>query len=199
MLTRELIKKTFTRIPTMVTPRLCLRQILPTDLDAMFGYASQKEVTQYLLWSPHPTKDYTSRYLAYLQDRYRTGDFYDWAIVPNDVRVMIGTCGFTRFDYSNNCAEVGYVINPAYHGKGYATEALCRVLSFAFHELKLHRVEACYLENNLASRRVMERCGMVFEGVRRGALIVKGHYENVGVCAILKEDYEMLTQKTELN
>lgn len=190
MLTRELIKKNFTRIQTLYTPRLCLRQIVMSDLEAMYAYASQKEVTQYLLWLPHPTKDYTSRYLAYLQDRYRAGDFYDWAIVPNDVGRMVGTCGFTRFDFSNNCAEVGYVLNPEFHGRGYVTEALLRVLSFGFHELKLHRIEAHYLENNLASRRVMERVGMTFEGVKRGAMIVKGKYENVGVCAILREEYE---------
>ena len=49
---------------------------------------------------------------------------------------------------------------------------------------------AHYLENNLASRRVMERVGMTFEGVRRGAMIVKGKHENVGVCAILQDEYE---------
>ena len=190
MLTRELIKKSFTRIPTLRTPRLCLRQIVTSDLEAMFTYTSQREVSEYLLWSPHPTRDYTARYLTYLQDRYRAGDFYDWAIVPNDVGCMIGTCGFTRFDFTNNSAEVGYVLNPAYHGKGYATEALLRVLSFAFHDLGVHRVEACYLENNLASRRVMERVGMTFEGFRRGAMLVKGRYENVGVCAVLREEYE---------
>ena len=190
MLTRELIKTNFTRIPTLRTPRLCLRKILPSDLDAMHTYAKKEEVSRYLLWSPHPTRDYTARYLQYLQDRYTAGDFYDWAIVPNELGHMIGTCGFTRFDYTNNSAEVGYVLSPDHHGKGYATEALLRVLSFGFHELNLHRIEAHYLENNLASRRVMERVGMTFEGISRGAIVVKGRYENVGICSILREEYE---------
>ena len=185
MLTRELILRTFTQIPRMETKRLILRQILPCDVEDMYDYARTKEVTEHLLWNPHPTVQYTSRYVEYLQERYRAGDFYDWAIVLKDNHCMIGTCGFTSFDYTNNSAEVGYVIHPKEWGKGIATEALTAVLQFANNKLHLHRVEARYLEKNIASRHVMEKCGMHFEGIRYESLIVKGHYQNVGVCSII--------------
>lgn len=192
MLTRELIQRTFTKLPTLDTERLQLRQILPTDTEDMFAYASKKEVTRYLLWSPHPTRAYTEKYIAYLQERYRAGDFYDWAVVLKDTGRMVGTCGFTKFDVSSNSAEVGYVLNPSVWGQGYATEALTAVLRFGFQKLHLHRAEACYLEENTASRRVMERAGMKFEGIRRDSIIVKGHYRNVGVCSVLAEEFSLL-------
>ncbi len=191
MLTRELIQRTFTKLPTLDTERLQLRQILPTDTEDMFAYASKKEVTRYLLWSPHPTRAYTEKYIAYLQERYRAGDFYDWAVVLKDTGRMVGTCGFTKFDVSSNSAEVGYVLNPSVWGQGYATEALTAVLRFGFQKLHLHRAEACYLEENTASRRVMERAGMKFEGIRRDSIIVKGHYRNVGVCSVLAEEFPL--------
>ena len=189
MLTVEFLKRTFIRMPNLHTERLLLRQILPTDAEAMYDYASKKEVTRYLLWSPHPTKDYTARYIDYLQEKYRSGEFYDWAIVPQECGFMIGTCGFTRFNTSDNSAEIGYVLNPSAWGHGYAAEAVKRVLSFAFQELGLHRVEARYLDGNQASRRTMERVGMTFEGVMRDAMIVKGRYQSVGICSILRDEY----------
>ena len=102
---------------------------------------------------------------------------------------MIGTCGFTRFDYDNNAAEVGYVINPEYRGRGIAPEALSRVLEFGFTELKLNRIEARYIVGNEVSRRVMEKVGMKFEGVRRQSLLNKGDYVDVGYCSILASEY----------
>ena len=102
---------------------------------------------------------------------------------------MIGTCGFTRFDYANNSAEIGYVLNTSYHGQGFATEAVGRVLEFGFENLCLNRIEGKYMVENTASRRVMEKCSMTFEGVRREGMLIKGKYRNIGVCSILKSEY----------
>jgi ribosomal-protein-alanine N-acetyltransferase len=110
---------------------------------------------------------------------------------------MVGTCGFTSFNCSSDSAEVGYVLNPDYWGKGIALEALERVLQFGFEELKLHRIEARFIQENERSRRVMEKAGMTFEGVHREGMLVKGNYVNVGVCAILASEWEKKKDKTE--
>ncbi len=186
---REDVCKIFANIPTLKTDRLVLRKITVDDVEDMFEYSCEPNVTEYLTWSPHPDKTHTLEYVSYLQTRYRTGDFYDWAVVVKDSGKMIGTCGFTRFDYANNSAEIGYVINPAYHGQGIATEAVEKVLELGFTRLNLNRIEGKYMVENGASRRVMEKCGMVFEGVRREGMLIKGRYRNVGVCSILKGEY----------
>ena len=186
---REDICKIFANIPTVKTDRLILRKVCGDDVEDMYEYSCNPGVTEFLTWSPHPDKICTLEYISYLQSRYRTGDFYDWAVVVKADGKMIGTCGFTRFDYDNNAAEVGYVINPEYRGRGVAPEALARVLEFGFTELKLNRIEARYIVGNEVSRRVMEKVGMKFEGIRRQSLLNRGEYVDVGYCSILASEY----------
>lgn len=186
---KELIYSIFSNIPTLETDRCILRKLSLDDTDDMHEYSGNHDVTKYLTWSPHPDKAYTLEYLMYLQNRYKTGDFFDWAVVCKDSGKMIGTCGFTRFFFAHNGAEIGYVLNPAYHGKGIGTEVVGRVIKYGFENLALERIEGKFMIENEASRRVMEKNGMVFEGIRRKGMLIKGVYRNVGSCAIIKEDF----------
>ena len=191
---KEKIYRIFSRMPVLETDRLLLRRMKVTDADDMFDYARRDDLTKYLLWSPHPDFFYTKDYLKYIESRYSVGDFYDWAVVEKSSGRMIGTCGFTSIDFSHNAGEIGYVLNPDLHGKGYGTEAARRVIAFGFENLGLHRIEAKFMEGNLASLRVMEKLGMKFEGFRREAMLVKGKYRTIGVSAILEDEYK--AQKT---
>ena len=103
---------------------------------------------------------------------------------------MIGTCGFTRFNLACDSAEIGYVINPDYRGKRIAAEAAEKVVRFGFENLGLNRIEARYMIGNDASRRVMEKLNMKFEGVAREAICVNGIYRDVGTCSVLKKEFE---------
>ncbi len=167
-----------------------------SDAEDMFDYARRADVTRYLLWDCHPSIAATREYLQFIQKQYEEGEFYDWAIVLRDNGKMIGTCGFTSFDDENNAAEIGYVLNPDYRGIGLVPEAVSEILRFGFLRLDLHRISARYMEGNDASRRVMEKCGMSFEGTHRSSLYVKGTYKTVSVCAILREEY--LQQKARM-
>ena len=176
-------------MPEIETERLLLRRLRADDAEDMFEYASDPEVTHYLTWFPHPDSRYTRDYLEYLGTRYRVGDFFDWAITLKESGKMIGTCGFTSFDYTNDSAEMGYVLNPKYRGQGIVPEALRAVLDFGFDNLALHRAEAKFIEGNEASRRVMEKVGMKFEGIKRGGMLIKGEYRDIGICAVLRDEF----------
>ncbi len=179
----------FKHIPTLRTKRLTLRRMYPSDYKDMYEYACLPEVTEYLLWYPHEDADQTYRYLESIQASYKHGEFCDWAVVWNETGKMIGTCGFTSFDHEHKRAEVGYVLNPCFWGMGIAAEAVMAAMEFAFTELDIHRVEAHYIEGNDRSRRVMEKCGMTFEGMLRQYMLIKGHYRNIGICAITQERF----------
>jgi ribosomal-protein-alanine N-acetyltransferase len=127
--------------------------------------------------------------LRYIQKRYALGEFYDWAVVDRESGRMIGTCGFTRFDPPHNVGEIGYVLNPEFHGRGIGFEAASRVLRFGFEVLELHRIEVKFMEGNLASLRLAEKLGMQFEGYRRDGMLVKGSYRTIGSCAILADEF----------
>jgi len=186
---REEILRTFRDPPVLQTKRLVLRRMLKSDYKDMYEYACQPQVTRYLLWDPHDSEAYTYKYLQYIQSRYRSGEFYDWAIVCRENNKMIGTCGFTRFISEHNGAEIGYVVSPAYWGMGLAPEAASAILRFGFTELRLNRIEAKFMVGNERSRRVMEKIGMTYEGTLRQSMHVRGDYVSVGICSILRSEY----------
>ncbi len=185
-------RNTVSFLPRIETERLLLRPMERGDADDMFDYARRGDTSRYLLWSPHPSPAYTRSYLAMIGRFYRKGQFFDWAVVEKASGRMIGTCGFTRLTEQHHVGEIGYVLNPDFHKKGYATEAVRAVIEYGFRVLELHRIEGRYMAENAPSRRVMERCGLTFEGIQRGAMLVKGRYRDIGICALLKEDYYLI-------
>ena len=184
--------KIFIKIPPLRTARTLMRRIRPQDLEDVYAYASDPRVSEYLLWYPHPNSSYTRDYLAYLDRMYRRGEFYDWGVEVDGH--MIGTAGFTSFDLENNSAEIGYVLNRSWWGKGFATEVARAVISFGFEILELQRISARYLSGNDHSRRVMEKCNMLYEGIQRDGVRVKGGYSNVYVYSITLPEYRKSKQ-----
>jgi len=102
---------------------------------------------------------------------------------------MIGTCGFTSFDLQNNSAEIGYVLHPDFWGKGLAKEAVMRLMTFGFAELRLHRLTAKIMTENSASKRVAEKCGMRHEATHVESMLIKGAYETIDEYAILAKEF----------
>lgn len=188
-MTQEQLHRRFTDPPVLESERLIFRKILPSDADDMYSYSHREEVTRFLLWEVHPDPLYTEKYIRYLQERYAVGDFYDFAVVLKSTGRMIGTVGFTSFDLPNHSAEVGYVISPDHQGKGYATEAVKALIAFGFEVCELARISAVCMKGNLASLRVMEKCGMKREGVLRNAVYAKGEMKDVHLSAIIDRDY----------
>lgn len=194
---REAIYKIFSRIPQLETERLILRRIKPSDSKDVYDYARRPSVTTYLAWRPHESEEYTRQYLEYISRQYAIGDFYDWGIVDKATQKVIGTCGFTRFDFQNDSGEIGYVLNPDFWGRGIAFEAASEVMRFGFDRLMLNRIEAKHLRGNEASAAVMKKLGMRFEGTHRGAMKIKGRCRDVSVYAILCSDYENIKKTNE--
>ena len=61
--------------PIAVTERLVIRRLTMDDVADMYTYASKEEVTRYLLWSPHPDKEFTYRYIKYIISEYNKGNY----------------------------------------------------------------------------------------------------------------------------
>ena len=187
---KSIISNIFSNVPTLETERLILRKLMVSDADDMYEYSCDPNTTAFLTWSLHPDRYYTIDYIKFVLRQYKTGDFRDWAVIHKASGKMIGTCGFTSIDLNNKKGEIGYVYNSKFWGQGIATEALECVMAFGFEKLELNRIECRYMVENAASRRVMEKAGMTFEGVHRDFLLVKEKYRDVGICSILKNEFK---------
>ena len=86
-------------------------------------------------------------------------------------------------------AEVWYKIHVDHWKKGYATEALTKLLAFSFKDLKLHRIEAGCAVGNIGSIRVLEKVGMTKEGMKIKKLPIRGEWIDNFFYAILEEDF----------
>lgn len=86
--------------------------------------------------------------------------------------------------------EIGYVYGSKFWGNGYATEALRKVLEYLLVDCDFHLVEATHYESNLASGKVMEKAGMIKDGVLRERRLKKNseEYDNLVVYSMTKSD-----------
>ncbi len=86
-------------------------------------------------------------------------------------------------------AFVGYWIDEAYAGRGLMPEAVVVVLQFAFESLRLHRIEINIIPRNAASRRVVEKLGLRFEGIAERYLEIDGAWEDHAHYAVTAEEW----------
>ena len=121
---------------------------------------------------------------------YAKEDYYRWAVIEKESGECIGQVAIFSMDTGNRHGEIEYVVGPAFQGKGYATEMTKAVIAYAFDKINLHRIEIDCRTENEASRRVIEKCGLTYEGVFRDFFWRKDHYEGRRVYSILKNEYE---------
>ena len=180
----------FSALPVLETRRLLLRPLLRKDASDIFSFASDPEVSRFVLWETHRSIADSRFYIQYMRNLYRRGLPSSWGVMLKDSGRIIGTIGFMWFSESNSSAEIGYSFARPEWNRGYATEALHAVMRSAFSSLPLNRLEAQHDLRNPASGRVMEKCGMKKEGILRQRVLNKGEFIDVAIYSILRSDLE---------
>lgn len=154
------------RPPEMIeTERLRLRPPQLDDAERIFEeYAQDPEVTRYLVWKPHKTVEDTQAFLRRCLMVWETDAAYPWVIErAEDSRLL----GMIELRYDEHGLNVGYVLARSYWGCGYMPEAVNAIIRWAFVQPDVYRVWAYCDVENPASRRVMEKVGMTYEGLLR--------------------------------
>ena len=170
----------------MTTDRLTLREVTMDDAEAIFNYSSNGNVSRCLLWETHQTLEDTKAFIEMAIEAYKMQEFYHWGIEYNGQ--LIGTIDYVGVNEYSGMGEIGYVLSEAYWNKGFVTEAAKRIIDFGFDELGLVRIQARCIAENKSSSRVMEKCGMTFEGTLRKGLLVKGVHRDINMYAIIDDD-----------
>lgn len=171
------------------TDRLILRRFTLDDaMDMYRNWAFDPEVTKFLTWKPYESPETADTILKIWNENYAQPDFYQWAIELKQIGQPIGSISVVHMNEQVASAEIGYCIGKAWWHQGITSEALERVMQFLFDEVGMNRVEARHDVNNPNSGKVMQKCGMTFEGIHRQA-----DWNNQGLCdvacyAVLKCD-----------
>ncbi|MEU8054813.1 GNAT family N-acetyltransferase [Microbispora bryophytorum] len=155
----------FTPPYPITTPRLVLRPFAETDLDDLYAFHSLPEVTRYLYWDARTreeTKAALDRKIA-RASLGEDGDMLSVAAALTGGGPVIGDLTLFLRSREHRQGEIGFVFNPAYQGRGLATEAAREILRIGFERLGLHRIHGNCDARNTSSARLMERLGMRLE------------------------------------
>ena len=172
------------------TERLALRPAVAADLVTMFGYRGQASVTQWMTSHPADLAEFEAQIAPKLDSTVvieRDG------VLVGDLYVAIGDA-WSQAEVKERAvgvqAEIGWCLDPAHTGHGYATEAVRELLRIAFEELGLHRVFAQCFAANEASWRLMERLGMRREQhTKKESLHRSGEWMDGMMYALLAEEW----------
>jgi RimJ/RimL family protein N-acetyltransferase len=174
--------------PTLHTARLELRPFVDRDENALFALHSSGSVLRYWDAPPWSDPERAERFIAACREMAADGSGARVAVQRAADGTFIGWCGLTHWNPVHRSASLGYVLDEAAWGSGYATEAACALLEWAFETLDLNRVQAETDTRNGASARVLEKLGFVREGTLREDCIVNGEVSDSWVYGLLRRD-----------
>ncbi len=162
---------------TIETKRLVLRAFKMEDIPLAFAnWMSDDKVTEFLRWSTHCSVEITRRVIADWIDTYKDDRTYQWAIILKELNEPIGTLSVVDMDEKTDKVHIGYCIGSKWWHKGYTSEAFSAIIPFFFNDVKVNRIESQHDPNNPSSGKVMQKCGLQYEGTLR-----KADWSNKGI------------------
>ncbi|HDR6315582.1 TPA: GNAT family N-acetyltransferase [Bacillus thuringiensis] len=162
--------------------RLLIRNFEFKDWQAVHEYTSDSNVMKYIPGGVF-TKEDTSNFV----NKNMGENAENFPVVLIDENVLIGHIVFHKY-FGEHTYEIGWVFNPKYLNKGYASEAAQATLKYGFKEMKLHRIIATCQPQNTPSYRLMERIGMRREGYFRKCIPHGNEWWDEYYYAILEEE-----------
>jgi [ribosomal protein S5]-alanine N-acetyltransferase len=180
----------FSMFPTLTTERLLLRQPTRDDAPAFVSIFGRPEAMTFLNVPPLDTLEKAVAMIDQVNGRFNSKSSVEWVIVRQADGQVIGLCDLFLWIRSDRKADVGYHIAPAEWGNGYATEATHAMIAWSFAHMNLHRIQADITEGNIASERVLLKCGFTVEGIWRESCWEHERFVNIKQFGLLRREYE---------
>ena len=181
------------RMIRLTTERLIVRDPLPSDIDGWHRLLSDPKTMYYLpdimTHTLNESKQNLDDAIADAGNPDRTKYFL--AVEERETGAFIGTAGYTvtQTTPAGKSVHLGYFILPKYHGQGIVTEALHEIIRFAFENNGVYRIETGCMRENIASERVMQKCGMIKEADRKDCVWHDGQLKDRVEYRLLKEEW----------
>ena len=157
------------------TARLTLREFREQDLASIVAYSGDARVTRYMFFGPRDeesSREYLDSVLGSQNERPRTR--FELAVEHTPTERVIGACDLSMIE--TGVMDLGYMLEHASWGVGYATEVALALADAAFFDLNAERVISTVDINNKASVNVLEKAGMQWEATFRKARRAKNRW-----------------------
>ncbi|MEH1124262.1 GNAT family N-acetyltransferase [Micromonospora sp. CPCC 206061] len=175
----------------VLTKRLSLRPLTSGDIDALLAYRSAPEVCRYVPFEPMDRQVIAERLATQWATTALTdeGQALTLGVEIIETGELVGDVVLFWHSREHRGGEIGYVVNPAFGGRGYATEAAHALLRLGFEELGLHRIVARIDERNEPSARAARRLGMRQEARLVRNELFKGEWSTELDFAMLADEW----------
>ena len=172
------------------TPRLIIREYTKRDIDDFLRVIRQPEIYPTTYGIPQSYSKLRAKWwFGVIKENRRHGYAYEYGVFLIDSGYYIGNVGLINIDRNHAHADISYYIDSGFMNNGFATEASLEMLRYGFDNLGLHKINGVCMSCNTASRRVMEKTGMKYEGTLRQDLYKDGIYYDIDRLSILKDEY----------
>ena len=153
------------------TERLLLRPPVAADISRFVPLLNDFEISKNLSRAPHPyTEDDGCAWVVRTAGERVRGESYPFVVMDKNEDKLLGMCAVhPHLDFM-----LGYWIGKPHWGQGYATEAVRRVVEFAFDELGSNELTASWMHDNPASGRVLEKMGCRPSGTEERDCLSRG-------------------------
>jgi ribosomal-protein-serine acetyltransferase len=178
--------------PVLKTPRLLLRPMATGDAAMLWPDIADAEIARYMAWTPHADLTQTEAFVAHEVARLESGKGCTWVILQDGgfrgIVSLIGLTG-THRALTYDRAELAYWLGRAHHRLGIATEAVGRVVEFAFRDLGAHKLNVSHFGPNAASRALIHRLGFRYVGEQRQEFRKDGVWYDHHLYELLEHEY----------
>ncbi|RFU65065.1 GNAT family N-acetyltransferase [Peribacillus glennii] len=174
--------------PILETERLILREITKDDAKGIFACFSNENVTRYYGQETIKNIEQAEKFVEFFSRNYNEKRGIRWGIERKGIKGIVGTIGFNSWFAKHKRAEVGYEIHPDQWRKGYAAEAISKVLSFGFDVMDLSRIGAVVFIDNEASKNLLTKIGFQKEGILKEYMYQNGVAHDTYVYSLLKKN-----------
>jgi ribosomal-protein-alanine N-acetyltransferase len=147
------------QLPSIQIPHLLLRPLQPADAEVLHRIYQSEGVLRYFPNPVPPPLESVRRFVAGQQAHWEKYGYGNWGLIPEGQGEIVGWAGLQYLPELDE-TEVGFLLDRPFWGKGYATAAGRASLRFGFERFELDHIIALVHSDNLASRRVIEKCGL---------------------------------------
>jgi len=172
--------------PILDTERLVLRELTEHDAQEVLNCFSNPDVLRHYGQNPLTNLEQVKQIIKNFSKNYDEKRGIKWGIALKDQENIIGTIGFQEWSTEHKRAEISYALFPESWGKGYAKEAVDRVVSFGFQEMDLMRIGAIVFTENEASNKLLTRLGFEKEGILKNYMHQNGVPYDTNIFSLTK-------------